>query len=120
MVEPIAPMDAQARSLLTAFTQSLTRNNPQPMDWERFSEFILYAYRHAPQTSEAVGHALVQDGLDWDEAEPFVLFHRHATRLLEREAAAQAETTTRLSKRSASPHKPRPPKQRTKRRRRRA
>ena len=46
--------------------------------------------RHAPQAFDAVGHALVEDGLDWEEAEPFVLFHQHATRLLEREAAARA------------------------------
>jgi hypothetical protein len=111
MVLPIESMDAQARRLLTAFTRSLNRANPQSADWERFSEFILYAYRHAPQTSEAVGHALVTDGLDWEEAEPFVLFHLHATRLLEREAAEQAEKAN-SSKRSTRPGKPRPEKRR--------
>ena len=121
MVE-FQPMDPEARRLVTMFTRNLDRANPQSADWERFSEFILYAYRHAPQTSDAVGHALVQDavghalvqdGLDWEEAEPFVLFHQHATRLLEREAAAQARkagATTRVT----SPRKPRPRKRRTK------
>jgi hypothetical protein len=29
-----------------------------------------------------VGHALVQNGLDWDEAEPFMLFYKHVVELL--------------------------------------
>src|SRR5512147_2076356 len=84
-------MDAEARRLLAAFSRVLNRLDPQPLDWQRFYEFILYAFRHAPQTSEAVGHALVQEGLDWDEAEGFVLFYTHAIELLEREVA-----TTRM------------------------
>jgi hypothetical protein len=66
-------MDLEARRLLTTFATTLTRLAPQPLDWQRFYEFVLYAFRHAPQTAEAVGHALVQDGLAWEEAEPFVL-----------------------------------------------
>lgn len=81
------PMDPEARRLLAAFSGSLNRPDPLPLDWQRLYEFILYAFRHSPQSSEAVGHAFVQDGLDWDEAEPFVLFYGHAMELLEREAA---------------------------------
>lgn len=89
------PMDAEARRLLTVFSGSLNRTDPVPRDWQRLYEFILYAFRHSPQSSEAVGHALVQDGLDWDEAEPFVLFYGHAMELLEREAATTPSLTGR-------------------------
>ena len=81
------PIDAEGRRLLTDFSRRLNRLEPQPLDWQRFYEFILHAFRHSPQPSEAVGHALVQDGLDWEEAEGFVLFYTHAIELLERETA---------------------------------
>jgi hypothetical protein len=81
------PIDAEGRRLLTAFSRRLNRLDPQPLDWQRFYEFILYAFRHSPQPAEAVGHALVQDGLDWEEAEGFVLFYTHAIELLERDTA---------------------------------
>jgi hypothetical protein len=60
-----APMDVEARRLLVIFSRSLNRLEPQPLDWQRFYEFILYAFRHSPQAPEVVGHALVQDGLAW-------------------------------------------------------
>jgi hypothetical protein len=82
-------MDREARRLLAAFSGSLNRPDPVPLDWQRLYEFILHAFRHSPQSSEAVGHALVQDGLDWDEVEPFVLFYGRAMELLEREAATR-------------------------------
>jgi hypothetical protein len=92
------PIDAEGRRLLTAFSRSLNRLDPQPLDWQRFYEFILYAFRHSPQPAEAVGHALVQDGLDWEEAEGFVLFYTHAIELLERDTAttpvSRAKRTT--------------------------
>lgn len=103
------PMDAEARRLLTAFAGRLNRLDPQPLDWQRFYEFILYAFRHAPQTAEAVGHALVQDGLAWEEAEPFVLFYAHAMELLERQAATTRIPRTIRAKRTGS-RKPRQPK----------
>jgi hypothetical protein len=81
------PIDAEGRRLLADFSRHLNRLDPQPLDWQRFHEFVLYAYRHSPQPSEAVAHALVQDGLDWQEAEGFVLFYTHAIELLERETA---------------------------------
>ncbi len=94
------PMDAEVRRLLTTFSRSLNRLDPQPVDWQRFYEFVLYAFRHSPQTSEAVGHALVQDGLDWEEAEGFVLFYTHAIELLERETATTpVPTATRATRR---------------------
>lgn len=96
-------MDAEARRLLTAFSGSLNRTDPEPLDWQRLYEFILYAFRHSPQSSEAVGHALVQDGLDWDEVEPFVLFYGHAMELLEREVATTwIPRRTRAKRRVAS------------------
>jgi hypothetical protein len=96
-------MDAEARRLLTVFARSLTRLAPQPLDWQRFYEFTLYAFRHAPQTPEAVGHALAQDGLDWEEAEGFVLFYTHAMELLEREAATTpVQRATRAKRRVSS------------------
>jgi hypothetical protein len=55
----------------------------------RFHEFVLYAFRHAPQTAQPVGHALVHAGLEWDETEPFVLFYTRAVELLEREGATK-------------------------------
>ena len=95
-------MDDEARRLLAAFSRALNRLDPQPLDWQRFYEFILYAFRHSPQTSEAVGHALVQDGLDWDEAEGFVLFYTHAIELLEREAATTRVPGATRAKRRVS------------------
>ena len=80
------PIDAEGRRLLADFARRLNRLDPQPLDWQRFYDFILYAFGHEPPSAEAVGHALVQNGLDWDEAEPFMLFYKHAVELLERQA----------------------------------
>jgi hypothetical protein len=96
------PMDVEARRLLTAFSGRLNRLDPQPGDWQRFYEFVLYAFRHAPQTAEGLGHALVQDGLGWEEAERFVLFYSHAIELLEREAATTRMPTRPRAGRSVS------------------
>jgi hypothetical protein len=80
--------------------------DPQPLDWQRFYDFILYAFGHEPPSAEAVGHALVQNGLDWDEAEPFMLFYRHAVELLQRQATiARKAPPARQRKRKP----PRPP-----------
>jgi hypothetical protein len=102
------PMDAEARRLIAAFSDGLSRLNPQPLDWQRLYEFILYAFRHAPQAPEAVGHALVQDGLGWDEAERFVLFYTHAMELLERETATRRAPRRRRGPRAAPPPGRRP------------
>jgi hypothetical protein len=96
------PMDSEARRLLTVFARVLNRLDPQPLDWQRFYEFTLYAFRHSPQAPEAVGHALVQDGLDWEEAEGFVLFYTHAIELLEREAATTSVPGATRAKRRVS------------------
>jgi hypothetical protein len=79
-------LEVKSRRLLTAFSANLNRLDPQPLDWQRFYDFILFAFGHEPPSAEAVGHALVQNGLDWDEAEPFMLFYRHAVELLLRQA----------------------------------
>jgi len=62
------------------------RDRRSGLDWQRFYDFILYAFGHEPASAEAVGHALAQNGLDWDEAESFMLFYRHAVELLQRQA----------------------------------
>ncbi len=79
-------LEPESRRLLTAFSANLNRLDPQPLDWQRFYDFILYAFGHEPPSAQAVGHALVQNGLDWDEAEPFMLFYKHAVDLLLRQA----------------------------------
>jgi hypothetical protein len=58
-------LEPESRRLLTAFSANLNRWDPQPLDWQRFYDFILYAFGHEPPSAEAVGHALVQNGLDW-------------------------------------------------------
>ena len=80
-------LEVKSRRLLAEFSANLNRLDPQPLDWERFYDFVLYALDHEPPSAEAVGHALVQNGLDWDAAEPFMLFYRHAVELLQRQAA---------------------------------
>ena len=80
-------LEIKSRRLLAEFSANLNRLDPQPLDWERFYDFVLYAFDHEPPSAEAVGHALVQNGLDWDAAEPFMLFYRHAVELLQRQAA---------------------------------
>lgn len=91
-------IDAEGRRLLTAFAGRLNRLDPQPLDWQRFYEFVLYAFRHSIQSAEAVGHVLVQDGLDWEEAEPFVLFYTRGIELLERETATRERPIRRHAK----------------------
>ena len=99
-------LEVKSRRLLTAFSANLNRLDPQPLDWQRFYDFILYAFGHEPPSAEAVGHALVQNGLDWDEAEPFMLFYRHAVELLQRQAPmARTAPPARQGKRKP----PRPP-----------
>jgi hypothetical protein len=85
-------LESESRRLLTAFSANLNRLDPQPLDWQRFYDFILYAFGHQPPPAEAVGHAQVQNGLDWDEAEPFMLFYRHAVELLLRQASLARKT----------------------------
>ena len=85
-------LEVKSRRLLTEFSANLNRLDPQPLDWQRFYDFILYAFDHEPPSAEAVGHALVQNGLDWDAAEPFMLFYRHAVELLQRQAALARKT----------------------------
>jgi hypothetical protein len=79
-------LKVKSRRLLTALSANLNRVDPQPLDWQRLYDFTLYAFGHEPPSAEAVGHALVQNGLDWDEAEPFMLFYKHAVELLQRQA----------------------------------
>ena len=96
-------LEPGSRRLLTAFSANLNRLDPQPLDWQRFYDFILYAFGHEPPSAEAVGHALVQNGLDWDEAEPFMLFYRHAVELLQRQATVARKAPP------ARPRKRKPP-----------
>ena len=101
-----ARLEVKSRRLLTEFSANLNRLDPQPLDWQRFYDFILYAFGHEPPSAEAVGHVLVQNGLDWDEVEPFMLFYKHAVELLLRQATvARQAPPARQRKRKP----PRPP-----------
>jgi hypothetical protein len=84
-------LEPESRRLLTAFSANLNRLDPQALDWQRFYDFILDAFGHEPPSAEALGHALVQNGLDWDEAEPFMLFYRHDRVLRDRVFGALIE-----------------------------
>jgi len=103
-VSTMAPrLEVKSRRLLTEFSANLNRLDPQPLDWERFYDFILYAFDHEPPSAEAVGHALVQNGLDWDAAEPFMLFYRHAVELLQRQAALARKAPPARQRKPARP-----------------
>jgi hypothetical protein len=80
----VGEMDEEARRLLKVFAGSLDRNRSDPLDWQRFYDFVIYVSRHAPASAETVGHALVQEGLDWDHVEPYALFCKHGVELLRR------------------------------------
>ena len=113
-------MDEEARRLLKLFAGSLDRNRSQRLDWERFYDFVIYVSQHTSASAETVGHALVQEGLDWDHVEPYALFCKHGVELLRRagetppaEAAASKKarkaqlskkpvSTGRLKRRAAS------------------
>jgi hypothetical protein len=79
-------MDAEAQRLLQDFATNLNRTVPQPelAEWPRLYEFIMHVTRRQAPSAEAVGHALVQAGLDWEEIEPYVIFYEHAVELLRR------------------------------------
>ena len=83
---PTRPMDAKAQRLLKDFVTHLNRTVPQPepAEWPRLYDFIIHVTRRQAPSAEAVGHALVQAGLDWEEVEPYVTFYGHAVGLLGR------------------------------------
>lgn len=96
-------LEVKSRRLLSEFSANLNRLDPQPLDWQRFYDFILYAFDYEPPSAEAVGHALVQNGLDWDAAEPFMLFYRHAVELLQRQAALARKAPPARQRKPARP-----------------
>jgi hypothetical protein len=65
---------------------------PEPAEWPRLYDFIIHVTRRQAPSAEAVGHALVQAGLDWEEIEPYVIFYGHAVEL-PRRAQAKAVIT---------------------------
>jgi hypothetical protein len=79
-------MDAEAQRLLKDFTTHLNRTVPQPepAEWPRLYDFIIHVTRREAPSAEAVGHALVQAGLDWEEVEPYVTFYARGVALLGR------------------------------------
>ena len=99
-------LEPGSRRLLTVFSANLNRLDPQPLDWERFYDFVLYAFDHEPPSAEAVGHALVQNGLDWDAAEPFMLFYRHAVELLLRQATLTRKAPPARQRKRRPPRPP--------------
>jgi len=80
----VGELDDEARRLLKVFAGSLDRNRSDPLDWQRFYDFVIYVSRHTSASAETVGHALVQEGLDWDHVEPYALFCKHGVELLRR------------------------------------
>jgi hypothetical protein len=87
-------MDPEAQRLLKDFATHLNRTVPQPepAEWPRLYDFIIHVTRRQAPSAEAVGHALVQTGLDWEEIEPYVIFYGRAVALLGR---AQEKAVTR-------------------------
>jgi hypothetical protein len=79
-------MDAEANRLLKDFATHLNRTVPQPepSEWPRLYDFIIHVTRRQAPSAEAVGHALIQEGLDWDEVEPYVTFYGRGVALLGR------------------------------------
>lgn len=65
-------MDAEAQRLLRDFATNLNRTVPQPepAEWPRRYEFIIHVTRRQAPSAEAVGHPLVQAGLDWEGSSP--------------------------------------------------
>src|SRR5512132_2613293 len=90
-------MDAEAQRLLKDFTTHLNRTVPQPepAEWPRLYDFIIHVTRRQAPSAEAVGHALVQAGLDWEEVEPYVTFYARGVALLGR--ARETAVITRAS-----------------------
>lgn len=82
----VRDMDAEAERLLQDFASNLNRRVPQPelAEWPRLYDFIIHVTRHRAPSAEAVGHALVHAGLDWEEIEPYVIFYGHAVELIRR------------------------------------
>jgi hypothetical protein len=101
-------MDAEAQRLLQDFATNLNRTVPQPelAEWPRLYDFIIHVSRRQAPSAEAVGHALVQAGLDWEEIEPYVIFYGHAVELLRR-AQEQAITGGRPASRTTTKRTPR-------------
>jgi len=83
---PTRDLDAEAQRLLRDFATHLNRTVPQPepAEWPRLYDFIIHVTRGQAPSAEAVGHALVQAGLDWEEVEPYVTFYGLAVALLRR------------------------------------
>jgi hypothetical protein len=101
-------MDAEAQRLLQDFATNLNRTVPQPelAEWPRLYDFIIHVSRRQAPSAEAVGHALVQAGLDWEEIESYVIFYGHAVELLRR-AQEQAITGGRPASRTTTKRTPR-------------
>ena len=79
-------LDVEAQRLLKDFATHLNRTVPQPepAEWPRLYDFIIHVARRQAPSAEAVGHALIQEGLDWDEVEPYVTFYGRGIALLGR------------------------------------
>ena len=45
-------LEPESRRLLAAFSANLNRLDPQPLDWQRFYDFILCAFGHEPPSAE--------------------------------------------------------------------
>ncbi len=71
-------LEPESRRLLTAFSANLNRLDPQPLDWQRFYDFILYAFGHEPPSGTRLSRSL---------------FYKHAVDLLLRQATLARKDT---------------------------
>ena len=101
---PTRDMDAEAQRLLDDFATHLNRTVPQPepAEWPRLYDFIIHVTRSQAPSAEAVGHALVRAGLDWEEVEPYLNFYGRAVALLGRAREKAVITGVSPARRTAT------------------
>jgi hypothetical protein len=76
-------MDDNERRMLGLFVKGLNTRNPHPRDWERFYDFIVYAFSQGRR--HGVGSltlALEEQGLSYESAIQFARFYEYAIPLL--------------------------------------
>jgi hypothetical protein len=79
-------MDQQGRDMLHSFVGLLNVGIPHPLDWKRFYDFTIYAYRLGQDAFDGfqVRAVLAEEGLTPDQATRFVVFYEKALGLLQR------------------------------------
>ncbi len=79
-------MDKQGRDMLHSCVGLLNVGMPHPLDWRRFYDFTIYAYRLGEDAFDGyqVRAVLTEEGLTSDQATRFVNFCEEALGLLKR------------------------------------